>query len=77
MLIQVMRTGNRYDYVKDYMLDSLIESKAIVRFKRRTGWVAIGADPIRRNKRDSLSDDTDRIEVNDSTYVREYRRTDP
>lgn len=74
MLIQVIRTGNRYDYVKDYMLDSLIESKAIVQFRRRTGWVAIGAAPIRKNKRDSLLNDADRIDINDSTYVREYRR---
>jgi hypothetical protein len=74
MLIQVVRTGNSYDYVKDFMLDNLIESKGIVKFRRSTGWVTIGADPIRRNKRDSLLNDTDRIAVNDSIFVREYRR---
>ena len=77
MLIQVMRTGNSYDYVKDFMLDSLIEAKGIVKFKRSTGWVTIGAEPIRKNKRDSLFNDTDTIEVNDSMYVREYRRANP
>ena len=77
MLIQVLRTGNIYDYVKDFMLDSLIESQGIVKFKRNTGWVTIGADPIRKNKRDSLFNDTDRIAVNDSIYVREYRRDNP
>jgi len=77
MLIQVMRTGNSYDYVKDFMLDSLIEAKGIVKFKRSTGWVTIGAEPIRKNKRDSLFNDTDKIEVNDSMYVREYRRANP
>jgi hypothetical protein len=71
MLIQVLRTGNRYDYVKDFTLDGLIESKGIVQFRRRTGWVTIGADPIRSNKRDSLFNDTDRIAVNDSTQIRE------
>jgi hypothetical protein len=74
MLIQVLRTGNSYDYVKDFMLDSLIESKGIVKFRRNTGWVTIGADPIRKNKRDSLFNDTDSIAVNDSMFVREYRR---
>ena len=77
MLIQVLRTGNIYDYVKDFMLDSLIQSQGIVKFKRNTGWVTVGADPIRKNKRDSLFNDTDRIAVNDSIYVREYRRDNP
>jgi hypothetical protein len=74
MLIHVLRTGNSYDYVKDFMLDSLIESKGIVKFRRNTGWVTIGADPIRKNKRDSLFNDTDSIAVNDLMFVREYRR---
>ena len=77
MLIQVLRTGNRYDYIKDFMLDSLIESQGIVKFRRNTGWVTIGADPVRKNKRDSLFNDTDKIAVNDSIFVREYRRDNP
>ena len=77
MLIQVLRTGNRYDYVKDFMLDSLIESQGIVKFRRNTGWVTIGADPVRKNKRDSLFNDTDKIAVNDSIFVHEYRRDNP
>ena len=51
MLIQVMRTGNQYDYVKDFILDSRIESREIVKFKRRRGWVTIGLDPIRQSNR--------------------------
>jgi hypothetical protein len=77
MLIQVLRTGNIYDYVKDFMLDSLIESQGIVKFRRNAGWVTVGADPIRKNKRDSLFNDTDRIAVNDLIFVREYRRDNP
>jgi len=53
MLLRVVRAENHYDYVKDFMLDSLIESKEIVKFKRITGWVTLGADPIRKRKRDS------------------------
>jgi len=51
MLIHVVRKGNHYDYVKDFMLDSLIESRGIVKFKRSTGWVTIGIDPIRCHRR--------------------------
>ncbi len=59
MLLQVVRTGNRYDYVKDFMLDSLIESKGIVRFKRTSGWVTLGVDRIRRSKRDNAAGGSD------------------
>ena len=65
MLIHIIRTGNHYDYVKNFILDNLIESKAIVKFKRFTGWVTIGADPIRTSKRDCLFRGTDR-RVNNS-----------
>ena len=47
MLVQVHWTNNRYDYVKDFMLDTLIESGAVARFLRSSGWVTIGVDPIR------------------------------
>jgi hypothetical protein len=51
MLIPILRTNNQYDFVKGFILDTLIESKEIVRFKRITGWVTIGPDAIRTNKR--------------------------
>jgi hypothetical protein len=63
MLIQIVRTGDKYDYVKGFMLDSLIESKGIVRFKRSTGWVTIETDTIRGSKRDSVFNGTDRRAV--------------
>lgn len=47
MLIQVNWTNNRYDYVKDFMLDNLIEAGVIARFLRSSGWVTIGVDPVR------------------------------
>jgi hypothetical protein len=47
MLLQVVYTDNHYDYVKDFMLDDLIESRKIAKFRRRSGWVTIGVDPIR------------------------------
>jgi hypothetical protein len=50
MLIQVMYPGNNFDYVKEFMLDDLIESRKISKFRRANGWVAIGLDPVRAIK---------------------------
>ena len=50
MLIQVLLRDNHYDYVKDFILDSLIECQKIAKFRRSSGWVTIGVDPIRRRK---------------------------
>jgi hypothetical protein len=75
MLVQVIHTGNyHYDYVQDFMLDSLIKSKEIVKFKRSTGWVTVGADPTREGKRDIVFNDNARLAINDSIFIREYRR---
>jgi hypothetical protein len=50
MLIQVNWTNKRYDYVKDIMLDSLIEAGVVLRFLRSSGWVTVGVDPVRASK---------------------------
>ncbi|WP_224982922.1 GSU3473 family protein [Geomonas agri] len=50
MLIQVSYDDNKFDYVKDYMLDQLIQSGAISSFKRRSGWVRVGIDPVRSQR---------------------------
>ena len=47
MLLHVIFTDNHYDYVKDFMLDDLIDTRKIARFRRNTGWVTIGIDRIR------------------------------
>lgn len=47
MLVQVNWTNNTYDYVHDFMLDSLIEAGVVARFLRSSGWVTVGVDPIR------------------------------
>jgi hypothetical protein len=52
MLIQVHYPDNRFDYVKGNILDSLIEEKKISRFRRSTGWVTPGLDPIRAARRE-------------------------
>ena len=70
----VVRTDKRYDYVDDSMLDSLIKSKDIVKFKRGTGWVTVGADPIRESNLNTTLHDNDKLAINDSIFIREYRR---
>lgn len=51
MLIPILRADRHYDYVKGFILDDLIESKEIVKFKRITGWVTVGNDVIRTTRR--------------------------
>jgi hypothetical protein len=52
MLIQVNYPDNRFDYVKGNILDALIETRKIERFRRSTGWVTLGVDPIRTTRRE-------------------------
>jgi hypothetical protein len=47
MLIRVMYPGNIYDYVREFMLNSLIEAGKIVKFRRSDGWVSIVEGPVR------------------------------
>ena len=54
----VVRIDNHYDYVNDFMLDSLIKSKQIVKFKRNTEWVNVQTAPIRGNQQDRVFNNT-------------------
>ncbi|HIJ94877.1 MAG TPA: hypothetical protein HPP94_03900 [Desulfuromonadales bacterium] len=51
MLIQVNYPDNRYDYVKEFILDVLIEKHKIKRFRRSSGWVTLGVNPVRAIRR--------------------------
>jgi hypothetical protein len=51
-IIRVTYNDNRYDYVTDKALDTLIKSNTIVKFKRITGWVTIGVDTLRKANRE-------------------------
>jgi len=51
MLIQVRYPDNRFDYVKDSVLHGLIESRQIAGFRRSSGWVTVGTDPLRQFQR--------------------------
>ena len=60
MLIHVALTDSRFDYVKDYLLDELIDSKMIVKFRRKNGWVVIGTDPVRKRKNSRIFNGVER-----------------
>ena len=64
----VIRTDNHYDYVNDYMLDSMIKSNDIVKFKRNTEWVNVGAAPLRDSKQ-NIAFHSNRLAINDSIFV--------
>lgn len=60
MLLQIVSEDNRFDYVKDFRLDDLIEARKVKKFRRSTGWVTIGVDPIRTNKNERTFDGIER-----------------
>lgn len=70
--VLVVRTDNHYDYVNDFMLDSMIKSKEIVKFKRNTEWVNVGAAPVRDSKQNRVFH-SNRLAINDSIFVRADR----
>jgi len=55
MLIQVLYNDNKYDYVKGFQLDRLLEEKMVQKFRRSSGWVTVGVDPIRWRKSPSYN----------------------
>jgi hypothetical protein len=50
MLIQVEYIDKKYDFVKSYQLDRLLDMHRIQRFKRSSGWVTVGVDPVRSRR---------------------------
>ena len=53
MLIHVNYADDSYDYIKDFMLDSLIQTGNVAQFRRSSGWVRVGVDPIRQGTAES------------------------
>ena len=46
-MIRVMWSKGYFDYVKPQMLDTLIERRQIISFRRQDGVVLLGVDPVR------------------------------
>jgi hypothetical protein len=55
------------------MLDGLIKSKEIVKFKRNAEWVNVGAAPVRNSKQNRAFHSSNRLAINDSIFVRADR----
>ena len=51
MMIRVMYNNGSFDMVKPALLDNLLGSQKVTSFKRSTGWVVVGRDPIRAASR--------------------------
>jgi hypothetical protein len=51
MMIPVQYNDGRHDMVKPQLLDRLLNSRRVVGFKRSSGWVTVGSDPIRGQER--------------------------
>jgi len=49
MIIPVKYSDGTMDRVQSMLLDTLILSGAIAKFKRTSGWVIVGQDPIRKS----------------------------
>ena len=47
MMIRVMYSDGRFDMVKPSLLEKLLKEEAVTSFKRSSGWVVVGRDPIR------------------------------
>ncbi len=47
MHIQVMYADQRYDLIKASQLEDYIRQGKIIKFKRSSGWVTVGVDPLR------------------------------
>ena len=51
MLIRVIYINRRYDMIKNFLLQDMIDAGIIWSFKRSSGWVVVGEDPVRREQR--------------------------
>ena len=47
MMIRVMYSDGRFDMIKPGLLEKLLKEEVITSFKRSSGWVVVGRDPIR------------------------------
>jgi len=47
MMIRVIYTDETFDFIRDTQLDRFIALGKVSKFKRSSGWVTVGVDPIR------------------------------
>lgn len=70
MIIPVKYSDGTMDRVQSMLLDTLILSGAITKFKRTSGWVIVGEDPIRkRGEKEVTSDDDRRSDLKNLSFL--------
>jgi len=60
MAIMVQYSNKTFGYVENRVLDDLIDNQTITAFRRESGWVKIGIDPIRNHRILKFFDGQDR-----------------
>jgi hypothetical protein len=60
MMIPVVYNSGTHDIVKAELLNRLLGSGMIEQFKRATGWVKVGIDPIRKIRHEDYPESFDR-----------------
>jgi len=74
MLIEVIRCDNRCDSVEESMLETLIKTQDIIKFKRGTEWVTIGEQPIRKQSPEEAFKDKERSVAQNSSFEGQVRK---
>jgi hypothetical protein len=49
--IEVMMNDGTHHLFSPVVLDVLLESNRVMKFKRKSGWVTVGVDPVRTKSR--------------------------
>lgn len=60
MMIPVVYNTGTHDIVKSEMLNRLLTNGVVAEFKRSTGWVKVGSQPIRRARQEDYPEKFDR-----------------
>ncbi|MDH3807552.1 MAG: hypothetical protein OET55_03465 [Desulfuromonadales bacterium] len=53
--IEVIMSDGTYHHLTPQVLDVLLENNRVIKFRRESGWVAVGVDPIRLKSRSEAS----------------------
>ena len=48
MILRVIYTDGSFDFVNDFMLSLLIQSRKVTKFNRSSGWVDVDSQHVRR-----------------------------
>ena len=60
MMIQIIYNTGTYDMIKSEHLNRLLVNGEVAQFKRSTGWIKVGRDPIRKIRQENYPASFDR-----------------